>query len=117
MLIIYAISFTEYTSVLNKGDMKLGGGNTFILGAGITGLSKELQNWQFIKEVEEVVDPIWIDVAYTWSWPGSTWREEAIQKLKEHNIFQLGRYGQWKFQGIAESIQDGMLAPSILPEG
>ncbi|NJN93910.1 MAG: protoporphyrinogen oxidase-like protein, partial [Anaerolineales bacterium] len=29
---------------------------------------KELQNWGFIGEVE-VVDPTWIDVAYTWAWP------------------------------------------------
>ncbi len=30
----------------------------------------ELQSWGFIGQVE-VMDPTWIDVAYTYSWPGS----------------------------------------------
>lgn len=68
---------------------------------------KELKEWQFISEAE-VVDPTWIDVAYTWQRPNSRWREEAIGQLKSHGIYQTGRYGKWKFQGIAESIKDGM---------
>lgn len=72
---------------------------------------KELQAWQFIGEVE-VIDPTWIEVAYTWSWPGSQWRSKALKRLEEHNIFQVGRYGRWVFQGIADSIRDGFVVGS-----
>jgi len=68
---------------------------------------RELQKLGFIKDVE-VIDPTWIDVAYTWCWAGSTWREKAIALLKKNNIYQIGRYGRWKFQGIAESIKEGL---------
>lgn len=67
---------------------------------------KELRSWGFIEEVE-AVDPTWIEVAYTWSWPGSRWRTEALKLLEKHDIYQIGRYGRWIFQGIAESIRDG----------
>lgn len=70
---------------------------------------RELQDWQWIGEAE-VVDPTWIDVAYTWSWPGSRWRQEAVQALESRNIHQVGRFGAWVFQGIADSIRDGFLA-------
>ena len=73
------------------------------------GITRELKEWGFISDVE-VVDPTWIDVAYTWRYPGSDWVERAVGMLKEHGIFQVGRYGQWKFQGIAESIKDGLNA-------
>jgi protoporphyrinogen oxidase len=68
---------------------------------------RELQDWQFIKEVE-VVDPTWIDVAYTWSWPGSQWRAKALKRLEENDILMMGRYAKWSFQGIADSIRDGL---------
>jgi protoporphyrinogen oxidase len=68
---------------------------------------EELQAWGFIGEVD-VIDPTWIDVAYTWSWPDSTWREEAIQRLGEYGITMLGRYGRWRFQGIAASLREGL---------
>ena len=55
----------------------------------------------------EVVDPTWIDVAYTWSWPGPQWRQTALSETAKHNIYQIGRYGQWNFQGIAESLKEG----------
>ncbi len=67
---------------------------------------KELQSWGFIEEVE-AVDPTWIEVAYTWSWPGSRWRTKALRLLEKHDVYQIGRYGRWVFQGIAESIKDG----------
>ena len=70
---------------------------------------KELQEWGWVKEVE-LVDPTWIDVAYTWSWPGSKWKEKALEVLEEHSIYQVGRYGRWVFQGIADSIKDGLTA-------
>jgi hypothetical protein len=69
---------------------------------------QELQSWQFIGQVE-VMDPTWIDVAYTWSWPNSQWRQETIAKLQEYGIHQIGRYGKWEFQGIAESIREGYI--------
>jgi len=69
---------------------------------------RELQDWQFIQEVE-IAHPTWIDVAYTWKWPNSSWRQQAIQALERYGIYQVGRYGRWKFQGIAESIRDGLV--------
>lgn len=68
---------------------------------------KELKWWGFISSVE-ASDTNWIDVAYTWSWKGSLWRKEALRLLEEQNITQIGRYGKWKFQGIAESIKEGL---------
>ena len=73
---------------------------------------KELQEWSFIDRVE-VVDPTWVDVAYTWSWPGSRWSQEALRVSKEHDIYQVGRYGRWLFQGIADSIRDGFVVGSV----
>ncbi len=70
---------------------------------------KELESWGYIKGCE-VVDPTWIEVAYTWSWPGSKWVEQAIQKLEAHHIYPVGRYARWVFQGIADSIRDGFIA-------
>lgn len=60
----------------------------------------------------KVVHPNWVDVAYTWSWPGSRWRYEALGILESSGIFQIGRYGRWVFQGIADSIRDGFAAGS-----
>jgi protoporphyrinogen oxidase len=74
---------------------------------------RELQAWDWIKEVD-VVDPTWVETAYTWTWPASHWRREAMRILETHGIYQLGRYGRWsphlKDQGIAQSIRDGLLA-------
>jgi protoporphyrinogen oxidase len=70
---------------------------------------RELQSWGFIENVE-VCHPTWIEVAYTWKWPGSPWVSEAIRLLKEHQIYQVGRYGRWTFQGIADSIKEGFVA-------
>ena len=68
---------------------------------------KELQDWGWIGEID-IFDPTWIETAYTWSWPNSAWRDEAIRVLEEHNVFQVGRYGRWVFQGIADSMKDGL---------
>jgi protoporphyrinogen oxidase len=70
-----------------------------------------LRDWGFIERAE-VVHPTWIDVAYTWSWPGSRWAAEAVQMLEDKGIYQIGRYGRWRFQGIADSIRDGFVAGS-----
>jgi len=68
---------------------------------------RELQEWNFIERAE-VIDPTWIDVAYTWSWPGSQWRAKALKRLEENDIVMMGRYAKWSFQGIADSIRDGL---------
>ena len=73
----------------------------------------ELKEWGFIGEAE-VVDPTWIDVAYTWAWPGSGWKKRALSTLEEKGIFQVGRYGRWIFQGIADSIKDGFYVGAAL---
>ena len=72
---------------------------------------KELQDWEYIQNAE-VVDPTWIDVAYTWAVPGSSWRQTSIKALEEKDIYPVGRYARWVFQGIADSIQDGFVAGS-----
>lgn len=74
---------------------------------------KELTDWEFINEAE-VVDPTWIETAYTWQYPGSGWRNEAVKALEEHGIHSIGRYGKWKFQGIAESLADGIAMGAAL---
>ena len=61
-----------------------------------------------------MVDPTWIEVAYTWSWPGSRWRQKALKALEQHGIYQVGRYARWVFQGIADSVRDGFYAGSSL---
>jgi len=75
----------------------------------------ELREWGYIDEVE-VVDPTWIDVAYTWSWPGSTWTQEALDTLDAHDVLMVGRYGRWVFQGIADSLRDGLFVGSTVRE-
>lgn len=74
-----------------------------------TAMVNELQDWDVVGAVD-VVDTTWIDVAYTWSWPGSTWREDALAALAGVGVQQVGRYGRWSFQGIADSIAEGLLA-------
>ena len=69
----------------------------------------ELTEWGYIAKAE-VVDPTWIDVAYTWEWPASQWKSLALRLLQDHDIYMFGRYGRWIFQGIADSIRDGFYA-------
>jgi protoporphyrinogen oxidase len=78
-----------------------------------TDVVRELRDWGFIDEVE-VVDPTWIEVAYTWSWPGSSWRREAASILAGAGIHAVGRYGRWVFQGIADSIRDGLVTGAAI---
>jgi hypothetical protein len=73
----------------------------------------ELQDLGFIEEVE-VIDESWIETAYTWSWPGSPWRKLALRCLTGHGIYSVGRYGAWRFQGIAASIEEGLAAGRFL---
>jgi protoporphyrinogen oxidase len=74
---------------------------------------RELQSLGVIEE-PEVMDANWIPIAYTWSRPASPWRDQSLKLLADHAIYQVGRYARWKFQGIAESIKDGLIAGSAL---
>ncbi len=79
----------------------------------------ELQEWGFIREAE-VVDPTWIEVAYTWSSPGSPWRAQGLAALQARDVYPVGRYARWVFQGIADSIRDGLFVGAALrdaPQG
>ncbi len=70
---------------------------------------KELQQWEYIKEAE-VIYLTWIEVAYTWTIPDSSWRQTAMKTLEEQDIYPVGRYARWVFQGIADSIRDVFVA-------
>ncbi len=89
--------------------------NSSELGNYIRQVVSELQDWAFINEVD-VVDPSWVEVGYTWSWPDSRWRTKAVKMLAEHRILMAGRYGKWHFQGIAESVRDGLCAGATCRE-
>jgi len=70
---------------------------------------KELKDWGFIKKVDvEHVNKI--EIAYTYLWPKSAHRTKFLEKITELGITMLGRYAQWRFQGIAESLQEGLNA-------
>ena len=58
----------------------------------------------------DVVDTSWVPTAYTWSVPGSTWAADALARLDGLGVEQVGRYARWHFQGIAESIAEGLAA-------
>jgi len=75
----------------------------------VAAVINELRQWEYIDEVE-VVDTTWIDTAYTWSWVGSNWRQQALTALAARGIHSIGRYGHWVFQGIAESFSEGRRA-------
>lgn len=85
--------------------------------AGITAYSenviRELQEWGWLREVD-VIDPTWIDVAYTWSWAGSKWRPQALAALEARDIYPVGRFARWVFQGIADSVRDGLMAGAAM---
>ena len=66
---------------------------------------------------EIAIDPTWIDVAYTSSWPDSNWKEWASGVLEEHNIYQTGRFARWASgmsQGIAHLLRDGLMMGLLL---
>lgn len=65
----------------------------------------------------EVVDVSWVDAAYTWRRPGSTWAADALALLADLGIEQVGRYARWHFQGIAESVAEGLAAGRALRTG
>jgi protoporphyrinogen oxidase len=74
---------------------------------------QELQDWDWVREVD-VIDPTWIEVAYTWSWAGSQWRQQAMAALEANDIYAVGRFARWVFQGIADSVRDGLMAGAAI---
>ncbi len=68
---------------------------------------KELQVLGLIADID-VQDMTWIDVAYTWSYVNSSWRNEILELLPKYDIIPVGRYATWKFQGILDSLRDGL---------
>lgn len=67
---------------------------------------KELQDWRFIGKVL-TVSPTWVKTAYTWLYSHEE-RENQLGWLAARYIVSTGRYGKWKFQGLTQSIEDGL---------
>ena len=87
-----------------------------ILDATVISVMSELQQCGLIERVE-ISDPTFVDVAYTWRNPNSTWVERSIAACRANNIEPVGRYGRWCFQGIAASIREGLMVGSMLKGG
>lgn len=68
----------------------------------------ELKEWNFIKEAI-TADASYTNPAYTWSRRGSSWAQQAMQQLAQCGIIQIGRYGAWRFQGMMESFEQGLM--------
>ena len=66
----------------------------------------ELQDWRFISN-PILVRSSFVSPAYTWSWPGSQWVAEARNALADCGVRQIGRFGNWRFQGMADSFGEG----------
>jgi len=66
----------------------------------------EIREWGWIGDVDysNYND---IKHAYTWVGPG-THRDIYLESLKAIGIESIGRYGKWRFQGIAQSVEDGL---------
>jgi protoporphyrinogen oxidase len=79
----------------------------------ISAVVEELQAREYLADVE-VLDASWVETAYTWHTPGSSWRERTIADLAAIGVQQVGRYGRWHFQGIADSIREGLQAGQAL---
>jgi hypothetical protein len=78
-------------------------------------VGEELREWGFMERVE-AVSVNWVETGYTWNRPGSRWREEAVGALREEGIEMTGRYGKWRFQGMTDSLRDGLLAGALARE-
>lgn len=74
---------------------------------------RELQAMGWLAEAD-VVDSCLVPVAYTWSWPGSRWKARAQELLLQHHIVPAGRFARWHFQGIAESLAEGLRAGAAM---
>lgn len=75
-------------------------------------VAHELAEWGWIGEVE-ALHTCRVETAYTWRRPGSRWPEETTALLERHGIWQAGRFARWQFQGIAESLREGLLTGAM----
>ena len=75
----------------------------------VDAVARELIDRGYLTTVD-VAHPSWVEVAYTWRRAGSTWRDRALEALDDAGVTQIGRYGRWIFQGIADSISEGLAA-------
>lgn len=73
----------------------------------------ELREWDFIREAE-VIHPNWIETAYTFSLPGSEWRKRSLSVFERNQVLMAGRYAAWRFQGVMESLRDGLTAGTVV---
>jgi protoporphyrinogen oxidase len=72
----------------------------------VTKILKEVEELNFIGEVI-ALDYNFVEIAYTWQRPSSTWADNVIHVLSNHNIITVGRYAKWgKVEGIVESMKD-----------
>lgn len=67
----------------------------------------ELMQWDIIKDAL-IVDDNWIETAYTWRKLGSEWVNQSIEKMLAYDIFPVGRFAEWRFQGLSKSFYDGV---------
>jgi len=72
----------------------------------IFNIINELKDWGWIGEAV-TIDPTFVKHAYTWN-KSIEERIEAIEWLKDQDIICIGRYARWIFQGMMESIQQGL---------
>ncbi len=82
------------------------------LAATVQAVIQEATDLGFLKEPVAIH---WntISTAYTWRWPRSPWQQEAQNLLLENGIIPAGRFGRWTFQGIAESISQGLFIGAL----
>jgi len=73
----------------------------------------ELKKINYIDSIE-AIDTNWIEVAYTWEAYDSDWKKNALAFLEKNSIYSIGRFGGWKFQGISDSIREGIVVGGLL---
>lgn len=66
----------------------------------------------FLKNESEIIEKIPLKIKFGFPIPtiGLEKKLKLIQDfLKDHDIYSIGRYGEWKYAGIEHSIKDGAL--------
>lgn len=102
----------DYVSVYIEKTFK-GGSAPKSLDTEITRILSEAKDLDFIGEII-AYDYNFVEIAYTWLRPGSTWVDDTIRVLLNHDIITVGRYANWgKVEGIVESMEDAFKACSV----
>ena len=79
-------------------------------------IAKEVRDIGIIESIE-VIDPSFVPNGYTYfsnKYPVPDIDHGLNLMHNESGIYQAGRYARWKFQGISESIQEGIIAGKIV---